>query len=143
MKKLLFLFPILLSSLALSMEKAKGPTEPREILIVSYMQHVYRRFHPTTQDYINQNPEAPETKILDRYVYEVVITAFNSRKLGLPLDKIGNEYWDALQHTPADQSRLSYILTGIDDNRGCGPAAGCTDEWKVKLKEIEDKIAKK
>lgn len=143
MKKLLLLFPILLPSFALSMEKANEPTEPREILIVSYMQHVYRRFQPATQNFINKNPEAPETKILDRYVNEVVKTAFNSRKPDLPLDKIGQEYRDALQHTPADQSRLSYILTGIEDNRGFGPAAICTDEWKVKLKEIEDKIAKK
>lgn len=142
MKKL-FLFVIILPSLTLSMEKPNEPTEPREILIVSYMQHYYRRFRPATLNFIDKNPEAPEAKILDRYVNEVTRTAFNSRNPQLPLDKIGREYWDALKYTPCDQSRLAWILTGIKDDGGAGPAAGCTDEWKIKQKEIEDAIAKK
>jgi hypothetical protein len=143
MKKILFLLSIaVMPSMVLSMQKTNDQEAAKKLLLDSYAFHVRSKFQPTTKAFMEKNPEANESKILQRYVQEVASTAMSYRKKDLPLNKIGEEFRSALDYTPCDPLRLDWILTGKEIEGMCC-AMICSGEWQAKQKEIEAQIAKK
>lgn len=154
MKKLLLL-ALALPYFTLSMQNPNDH-EAKKRLREGYTHGIVSCFKPTTRAFMAMNPEANETKILQRYVTEVVTNAMNYRKRDLPLHSIGTEYQAALNCTPESPARLDWILTGqrpagmlccgMPGPEGVEPTPNAmtrAQEWKVKQQEIEDAIAKK
>lgn len=143
MKKILLLMSaVALSSSAFGMQEA-----PDKETLKSWLQHRYvndlkTKFKPTTIAFLENHPNAPESQIIQRYINEFVKNAMSYRKAELPLNIIGNEFRSAWDYTPTSPIGLHYILTG-EESEGMCCAVICSDKWKMKLKEIEEKIALK
>jgi hypothetical protein len=144
MKKLLFLISAAaMPSAIVSMQNPNDQEAAKKLLLDSYAFHVRSKFQPTTQAFMEKNPTASESLILQRYVQEVANTAMSYRKKDLPMNKIGEEFRAALDYTPCDPLRLDWILTGKEIKGGMCCAMICSGEWQKKQKEIEAQIAKK
>ena len=157
MKKILFLFsaaamPCLIVSMQNTVDMAAAKKRLREC----YAHGIVSCFKPTTRAFMEINPEANESKILQRYIDEVVTNAMDYRKRDLPLGTIGTEYQAALNYTPTSPGRLDWILNGqrelpagmlcceMPGPEGVEPQPSTmmrAEAWKAKQKEIEERIA--
>lgn len=136
-----FLMSVVASSITVGMQKNENDAAALHKLREMYADIAKNQFKPTTKVFLTNNPDAPESKILARYIGEVVKAAIAYRDKNLPLYTIGNECKAALQYTPVDPTSFDYILTGREPKEGMlSCAIICNDKWKVELKKIEDKI---
>jgi len=153
MKKILFLI-VVAPSMTLCMQNPQAIVAAKKRLRECYAHGIVSCFKPTTQAFMEKNPTANESKILQRYIDEVVTNAIDYRKRDLPFTTIGTEYRAALNCTPTSPARLDWILSGtrpagmlcsgMPGPEGVEPQPNVmmrAAEWKEKQKEIEDKIA--
>jgi len=114
----------------------------KKLLLQTYADNIKSTFKPTTRAFLNNHPNAPEAQILKRYIVEFANNAMAYRNKDLPLNIIGKEYRDALDYTPTSPDRLDYILAGQESTEEMlYSAVICSGGWKIKLIEIEAKIA--
>jgi hypothetical protein len=111
-----------------------------KLLPEKYSELVLSGFKPTTRIFMQQNPAAEESKILQRYVQEVIKNALRFRDKSLSFDIIGAEYRKALKAAQRSPLSFEYILSGTMPGAACEGLLN-SDCWKAKQKEIEDKIA--
>lgn len=133
MKSMLFLISLISMPSALFSMAEKSDQD-------LYESWVIKTFKPTTKTFMERNPEAKESQILQRYVQEV---AKNTIKMGYEDQYKAPEliFKQALQGTPGEYSRLYWILTGEKKKSPICPTDMASDRWREKQEDIEERIA--